>query len=180
MVKTLSRQKHTQLKTFFFFFTRAREETLVFSATPSWLNIFCFPWWLSASCHANCKDTDGYPKHSNSIFPLLLLFPKMFKLLWPALSLLRQFLSTAIPFSLPSDSRESTLTRSCSAVQTNRPTVMHTKGYQHRAFHPSHPQQQGHKQHLHVLVDLNILASEAGICSINISLSCHDSFEFAR
>lgn len=108
-----------------YFFSKSTGGDLVFSATPSWFNIFCFPWWLSASCHMNYKDTDGYPKHGNSIFPLLLIFPKMSKPLWLALSLLRQFLSTAIPFSLSNDSRESTVTRSCSVIQTNRPTLMH-------------------------------------------------------
>lgn len=103
--------RNTLIKNFFFF-SPGHVRRMAISATHRWFNTFCFPWWLSASCHANCKDTDGYPKHSNSMFPLLLMFLKIPKPLSLALSLLRQFLSTAIPFSLPNDSRESTLTRS--------------------------------------------------------------------
>lgn len=130
----------------------------------------------------NCKDTDGFPKHSNSIFPLLLIFPKMSKPLWLALSLLRQFLSTEIPFSLSNDSREhSNQVMQCDPNQqanTNAPRVTSTEP----STHPILSNRDTNNACISCLdmVDLNILASEAAMCSINISLSCHDSFEFVK
>lgn len=156
---------------------------LFISAIHSWFNLFfLFPWRISANCHANYKDADGYPRHRISIFPLLLTSPTMPEPLPLALSLLRQFLSPAIQFSLPNDSRESTLTRSCSEIGTNRPTLMHTKGHQHSTFNPSRVHN-GDTNNTCMswldMDDLNILVSEAAMCSMNVSLSCHDSFELA-